>query len=327
VVAALHLARPDPPGRTELRDLLEEVVVHVEEEGHPRHEVVGVEASGNTPLHVFETIDERERELLYRRRARLADVVAGDGDRVPLGHLARAEAEGVDDEVHRRPFGDDPLALRDVLLEAVVLDRASERRQGVTALLSRGEIHRPDDRGWTVDRHRRRDLIHRDLVEEDLHVTDRVDSDALAADLAARERIVGIATHQCRHVERGRETGNAMCEQVAKTLIGVLGRAEARELAHRPKARAVHRRMYAARVRELAGRGELLVCIEALEIVGRVQRVDRDLGERRESLFAFGALLHRRPVRFVEPSLLRGLVRSLASRGDTLKAGGLAPRG
>src|SRR5438552_105376 len=123
VIAALDLARPDPPRRAELRDLLEEVVVHVEEERHPRHEIAHIETRGNAPLHVLEPVDEREGELLDRRRARLADVVAGDRDRVPLRHLARPETERVDDEVHRRPLGHDPLALRDVLLEGVVLDR------------------------------------------------------------------------------------------------------------------------------------------------------------------------------------------------------------
>src|SRR5437867_3481917 len=59
------------------------------------------------------------------------------------------------------------------------------------ALLGRREVHRPDDRGRPVDRHRRRDLIDRDPIEENLHVAQRVDSDTLAPHLAARERVVG----------------------------------------------------------------------------------------------------------------------------------------
>ena len=44
-----HRARPDPAGRPVLRDLLEEVAVRVEEERHPRHEVVDVEAGVHCP--------------------------------------------------------------------------------------------------------------------------------------------------------------------------------------------------------------------------------------------------------------------------------------
>src|SRR5205823_5144785 len=99
LVAPLDLARPDAPRRAELRDLLEEVVVHVEEEGHAGYELVHIKTGGYAPLHVLEPVDERERELLERRRARLADVIAGHADGVPLRHLTGAEAERVDDEI------------------------------------------------------------------------------------------------------------------------------------------------------------------------------------------------------------------------------------
>ena len=38
--------------------------------------------------------------------------------------------------------------------------------------------------------------------EQRLHVVERVDRDALAADLAQRLRVVGVVAHQRRHVER-----------------------------------------------------------------------------------------------------------------------------
>ena len=88
-VALAQLARPDPPRGAVLRDLLEEVEVRVEEEGQARREVVDVEAALDAGLDVREPVGERERQLLGRGRAGLADVVAGDRDRVPLRQLAR----------------------------------------------------------------------------------------------------------------------------------------------------------------------------------------------------------------------------------------------
>ena len=78
-----HLPRPDAPRRPELRDLFEEVVVAVEEEGDARGEGIDVEPARDAPAYVFQAIGEREGELLCRRRAGLADVVAADADRVP----------------------------------------------------------------------------------------------------------------------------------------------------------------------------------------------------------------------------------------------------
>ena len=102
-----------------------------------------------------------------------------------------------------------------------------------------------------------RDLAEGDAGEQRLHVVERVDRDALAADLAERARVVGVVAHQRRHVERGRQAGLPVVEQVAEALVGLLGGAEAGELAHRPQPAAVHRRVDAARERILAGQADV----------------------------------------------------------------------
>ena len=63
--------------------------VRVEEERQPRSEVVDREPAAESRLDVGDRVREREGDLLDRRRSGLADVVAGDRDRVPAGHLRR----------------------------------------------------------------------------------------------------------------------------------------------------------------------------------------------------------------------------------------------
>ena len=92
--------------------------------------------------------------------------------------------------------------------------------------------------------------------EQRLHVVERVDRDALAPDLAERARVVGVVAHQRGHVERGRQAGLAVVEQVAEALVGLLAGAKARELAHRPQPPAVHRLVDPARERVRAGRAD-----------------------------------------------------------------------
>jgi hypothetical protein len=75
--------------------------------------------------HVGEAVGEREGELLRRRRAGLADVVAADRDRVPARHLARRTRSC---RVTMRIAGASagrPRVLRLVLLQDVVLHRAA----------------------------------------------------------------------------------------------------------------------------------------------------------------------------------------------------------
>ena len=128
--------------------------------------------------------------------------------------------------------------------------------------LGDADVEGEQDRRRRVDRHRRRDLAERDAGEERLHVGERVDRDALAADLAERALVVGVEPHQRRHVEGGREAGLPVGEQVAEALVRLLRRPEAGELAHRPEAPAVHRRVDAAGERVRAGSAEIALVVD-----------------------------------------------------------------
>ena len=206
-VALAQLARPDAPGRAVLRDLLEEVLMGVEEERQPRRELVDAEPALERAVDVGEAVGERERELLCRRRARLADVVPGDRDRVPPRHLARAELHHVRHEPHRRLRRVDVLLLRDVFLEDVRLRGAAQVGARDALLLGDADVEGEQDRGRRVDRHRRRDVAQRDAREEGAHVVDRVDGDALAPDLAERARrdpSRSPSASACRTPSRGR---------------------------------------------------------------------------------------------------------------------------
>jgi hypothetical protein len=63
--AVAHRLRPDASGGAELRDLLEDVVVAVEEEGESRRERVDVLARVECRLHVGHAVGEREGDLLH----------------------------------------------------------------------------------------------------------------------------------------------------------------------------------------------------------------------------------------------------------------------
>ena len=171
----------------------------------------------------------------------------------PLG----AVREEIGRQPHRRPRREDVVAARDVLLQHVVLHRAAKLLAGHALLLGDELVEEQQQRRRRVDRHRRRDLVERDPVEERLHVGERVDRDARAPDLALGERVVRVVAELGRQVEGDGEPRLAALEQVAEARVRLLRRAEARVLADRPRPAAVHRRVRAARERERAGGLEL----------------------------------------------------------------------
>ncbi len=186
--ALAHDLRPQPSCGPELRHLLEEVVVRVEEEGEPLSERVGREPRGDRRFAVGDAVRERERELLRGARSGLADVVPGDGDRVPAGEPLLAVGEEIRGQPHGRTGRKDVVASGDVLLQHVVLHRALEALPVDALTLCHELVEKEEKGGGRVDRHRRGDLGEGNSLEQRLHVGDRVDRHSGPPDLALGQR-------------------------------------------------------------------------------------------------------------------------------------------
>ncbi len=286
----LHDSRPHPARGAELGDLFEKIVVQIPEERKPLREVVNGDPALDGLIDVADAVGNRERQLLHCSRAGLADVVAGDRHGVPARNLARAEFDHVGDDSQRRSRRANPFLLRDVLLEHVVLDGAADAIPRNPVALGYDQVHREQDRRRTIHRHRSGDAVERDSIEQRRHVVNRRDRDAFAPNFAERAFVVGVVAHQRRHVEGGREAVLPLAEQKVEARVGVLGESEARELAHRPQASAIHRAVHTACVRKFAGIAERVV-VRAGHVVGRVQWVEFHVGHGRETDRAFARLL------------------------------------
>ena len=94
--------------------------------------------------------------------------------------------------------------------------------------------------------------------------------------------MVGVVAHQGGQIERHRKPGLALLQQVVVAAIGLLGRRKARELPHGPELAAVHVAVNAARVRELARRAQVAGEVEPLQVLGSVDRFDRNSADGRE---------------------------------------------
>ncbi len=276
LVALAHVPRPDPPGGAQLGDLLKKVVVDVPEEGQARREAVDIETAGDPALDICKAVGERERELLSRRGARLADVIARDRNRVPERRVLCAPFEHVDDDFEGRLDWIDPGVLGHVFLEDVVLHGAAQLRDRNALFLRGGDIEAEQNCRRPVDRHGRRDLVERDAVEQGFHVRQGRNGDTAFPDFPLGPGMVGVVAHQCRKVERDGETRLPMLEQELVALVGIGRAAEAGELPHRPELAAVHRGMNPARERIFTGATQLPFRIEAVQIGGRVHRLFPD---------------------------------------------------
>ena len=279
-VALPHPARPDPPRGAVLADLFKKVEMGVKEKRKPRGKVIHRQPRRNPRLHVGEAVGQGEGQLLHRRGARLADMVAADADRIPARHLLGGKGKDIGDQPQRGLRGKDPRFLGGILLENIVLNGAADALQRHPLLQRRRHIEAPQHRRRPVDRHRGGDLIEGDPLEEHLHILQRIDSHAAAADLSQRAVMVGIIPHDRGHVESHAQPRLALLQQVTVAPVGSGGIAKTGKLAHRPEASAVHILPHPPGKGIGAGRTEIAPIVQSLNVGGGVQLLDLFSGNR-----------------------------------------------
>jgi len=180
-------------------------------------------------------------------------VIAGDGDRVELGHLLRGELEDVGDDSHRRLWRIDIGVAHHVFLENVILNGAGELLIGRALLEGGDDVEREDGQHRAVHGHRDGHLVERDAVEEHLHVEDRINGDAGLTDIPDDARVVGIIAAMGGEVEGDGETLLPCCQVAAIECVGFLGSREPGILADRPGLEAIHGGIRTAQERGDAG--------------------------------------------------------------------------
>ena len=207
-----------------MRDLGDEAHAGIDEErdaaDHAREVLLGDFARAPDLVEHRLGGGEREGQLLRRRRSRLLQMVGADIGRVPFRHLARGVDDHVLDQPQRRRRREDVGPAREILFQNVVLHRAGKLGLVGALLLGERRIEREQPGGGGVDGHRGVHLGQRDALEQAAHVAEMGDRHADLADLAARQRMVGIVAGLGRQIEGDRKSGLALGEVAPVKLVG-----------------------------------------------------------------------------------------------------------
>ena len=204
-IEALDDLGPQHARGAQLGDLHEVVHADRPEEAEARREVVDVQPRSDAGADVFQAVRQRVAQFDVRGRARFLHVVAADRDAVELRHLRRAVAEDVADDLHRRRRRIDIGIADHELFQNVVLNGPAQLLRGNALLLRRHNVERHDRQHRAVHGHRDRHLVQRNLVEENLHVLDRIDGHAGLAHVAHHALVVGIVAAMRRQIEGDRQ--------------------------------------------------------------------------------------------------------------------------
>ena len=213
----------------------------------------------NAGAQVFDAVGERIGQLDVGGGPGLLHVIAADADAVELRHVLRAVAEDVADDAHRRRGRIDVGVADHELLENVVLNGSAQLFRRHALLFGGHDVEGHDRQHRAVHGHRHRHLIERDLVEEDLHVEDRVDGHAGFAHIAGHAFVIAVVAAMRGQIEGHRETFLPGGKIAAVKGVGLFGRGEAGILANRPRPHA--------RTSSSTGRAETAECRRRIQVL------------------------------------------------------------
>ena len=140
-------------------------------------------------------------QFLFRRRARLLQVVGTDIHRIEPGRRFEAPDDHVRDHAQGRPRRVDIGAARQVFLDQVILGRALNPGDIRALFFGQCRIERQHPGRCRIDGHGRVHLLDGNLVEQQSHVAQMADGHPNLAHLAARERMIGIIAGLGRQIE------------------------------------------------------------------------------------------------------------------------------
>ncbi len=273
-----HQLRPERAGCPHLGDLHEEVLPLRPEERETRGERVDVDPRPQAGPHIFEAIRQGIGHFQVSRSAGLLHVVAGDGDRIELRHPRRGEGEDVGDDPHRGSRRINIGVPHHVLLQDVVLDGPGELFDLNPLLLRRHDVERQDREHRAVHRHRDRDPIQRNAIEEHLHVQDGVHRHTRLPNIGKGARMIRVIAAMGGKIESNREALLTASDVASVKSVGFLGRGKPGVLPHRPRPRHIHRPIRAAKERRKPG--DAVQPLTGGEIRRGVERLNIELLER-----------------------------------------------
>ena len=202
-------------------------------------------------------------------------MVSAHADAIELGHIRRAIAEDIADDSHGT-FGRINISITNhEFFEDVILNGAAQLLGRYSLLLRCDNIERHDREHRAVHGHRYRHLTERNLVEQNLHVEDRVNRHACLAHIPGYALVIGVVSSVRGKIERDRKALLSCGQVPAVKRVGLFGGGEARVLPNGPGSRDIHRAVRSARIgRNSCG---ILKMFESLEVLARIETLHRDV--------------------------------------------------
>ena len=243
----------------------------VPEEGQTACEFIDLHASFQSCFDVCDTISDGECDFLSSGGACFTDMVAGNGDGVPLRYVFGAVFEDIGDQTHGRFNRENVGAASCVFFQDIVLDGAAKSSCRNALFFSYSDVHSQQYGSRCVDGHGSGNFAEVDAVEQSFHIVEGVDSYAYFTNFASGHFVVGVIADLGWQVECAGQAGAAVSDQVFVTFVGFFSGGETSIHTHGPEFATVHGRLYATGVWIFARESEVSFIVETFEIEWGVQ--------------------------------------------------------
>ena len=251
-----HNFGPYTTRSAEFSNFFKYVVMSIPEEGQTASESVNVQTSFDSSFYISNAVSDGECDFLRSGGTSFTNVVTGNGDGVPQGYVLGAIFENIGDQTHGGFRRENVGAASCILFQNIVLNGAAQFVSGNALFFSNCNVHSQQYGSRSVDGHRGGNFVQRDLVKQDFHICQGVNSYAYFTNFAFSHRIGGIITDLGRQVECAGQAGTTVSQQVTITFVGFFSGGETSIHTHGPETATIHGGLYATGVRIFTGEAQ-----------------------------------------------------------------------
>ena len=244
------------------------------EEGQTRSESIDIHSGVYSGTQIFQTVGQGICQLDIGGSTCFLHVITGNRDRVELRHILGRIFEDIGDDLHREFRRVNIGITHHKFFQDIVLNGSGQLLQGSPLFQSGNNIESQDRKHGTVHGHRYGHLIQRDLIEQDLHVQDRVDSHTGFTDIPDHTRVVGVVSTVSSQVECHRQTFLSGSQIAAIESIRFFSGRESGILTDRPGTQRVHGRIRSTEIRRNSG--NIIQMFHTFQIIGSIYRFHRN---------------------------------------------------
>ncbi len=223
------------------------------EERQTRCKSINVHSGIHSGTQIFQSVCQRISQFDVGGCTCFLHMVTGNRNRIELRHIFGRVFKNIGDNLHGKLRRINVRVTHHELFQNIILNGSGQLIQRSSLFQTGNNVECQNGQHSTIHSHGYGHFVQRNLIEQNLHIQNRIHSYTGFTYVTDYTRVVGVVTAVRCQVERYRQSFLSGSQVTAIESVGLFCRRESGVLANRPGTQRIHSRIRSAQIRRNTG--------------------------------------------------------------------------